>query len=82
MDDATEHEMLVALANDYNKTPNQYAFVIGDKLYLTNNTKVKLNNPTAEVATSSDQLTFENAVYLPDNKIVDVALGFTVDPTS
>jgi len=38
MDDATEHEMLVALANDYNKTPNQYAFVIGDKLYLTNNT--------------------------------------------
>ena len=77
----SEYDMLIALANKFNEQPGRYGFVHNGKLYLTT-TKVKLNNPNAEVASSDDVITFIDAVDLATNEPIEVAINFIVDPSN
>jgi hypothetical protein len=76
----SEHDMLVALADKFNEEPGRYGFVHNDRLYLTT-TGVKLNNPTAEISSSSDIILFKDAIDVATNEPIEVAINFIVDPT-
>ena len=76
---ATEHDMLVALAESFNQTEGNYGFVYNDRLYLTQ-PGVRLTNPQVEITSVKDPVIIKDAVL--NDEHVDVQLDFIVDPVT
>ena len=76
---ATEHDMLIALAESFNQTEGNYGFVYNDRLYLTQ-PGVRLTNPQVEITSVKDPVIIKDAVL--NDEHVDVQLDFIVDPVT
>ena len=76
---ATEHDMLIALAESFNQTEGNYGFVYNNRLYLTQ-PGVRLTNPPVEITTTNDSIIIKDAVLNEEH--VDVQLDFITDPTT
>lgn len=76
---ATEHDMLIALAESFNQTEGNYGFVYNNKLYLTQ-PGVRLTNPPIEIVTTNDPVIIKDAVL--NGEHVDIQLDFITDPVT